>query len=88
MGFLLDYKAGFEALIINLAVAAVWYALEFQQFGTLQWGRSCDNVVGMIYFFIIWWFAHENNKWIKCTINIFEEKEDKQNNNNDKELDY
>lgn len=79
MGFLLDYKAGFQALIINLAVAAVWYALEFQQFGTLQWNRSCDNVVGMIYFFIIWWFAHVNNKWIKYVINIYKGKADKPN---------
>lgn len=83
MIFLLDYKAGFQALIINLAVSAVWYGLEFQQFGTLQWERNCDNVVSMIYFFIIWWFAHKNNDWVKDFINIFKEKADKANNNDD-----
>lgn len=79
MGFLLDYKAGFQALIINLAVAAVWYGLEFQQFGTLQWNRYCDNVVSTIYFFIIWWFAHKNNDWIKEVINILKVGEDNKN---------
>lgn len=80
MKFLLDYKAGFQALIINLAVAAVWYTLEFQQFGTLQWDRSCDNIVGAIYFFIIWWFVHKNNDWIKEAINILKRSVDKKNN--------
>lgn len=82
MGFLLDYKAGFQALVIILAVAAVWYALEFHQFGTLQWNRNCDNVVSTIYLFIIWWFAHRNNNWVKEVINILKGRADRQNNDN------
>ena len=57
-----------------MAVAALWYGLEFEQFGTLQWNRNCDNVVGAAYFFIIWWLFHKNDEWVREVINIFKDK--------------
>ena len=38
------------AFIINLAITTIWYRLEYQQFGELQWNRKCDNVVSVLYF--------------------------------------
>lgn len=49
-----------KALIVSLAVSAVWYGLEWLEFKELQWNRECDNVVWVIYFIILWWlFAHQ-----------------------------
>lgn len=42
-------KAFLKALIINYAIAAVWYAEEYRQFGELQWDRNCDNLVWILY---------------------------------------
>ena len=36
--------------LISLAITAIWYILEYQQFGELQWGRQCDEVVFLLYF--------------------------------------
>lgn len=44
-----------KALTINLAVTAIWYALEWMQFGELQFNRECDNVVSTIYLFVLWY---------------------------------
>lgn len=32
-----------KAAIVSLAIATVWYRLEWRQFGELQWGRKCDD---------------------------------------------
>ena len=37
------------AVLISLAILAVWYGLEYQQFGTLQHNRRCDDVVFYLY---------------------------------------
>ena len=42
------------AFIINLAITAIWYRLEYLQFGELQWNRKCDNVVSVLYFIALW----------------------------------
>lgn len=42
------------ALSINCPMLAVWYLLEAAQFGTLQHGRICDDVVFLAYFAITW----------------------------------
>ena len=39
---------------ISLAIIAIWYALEFRQFGTFQWGRKCDDIVSGLYFIALW----------------------------------
>lgn len=59
-----DIIALWKAITVNLAVTAIWYAAEYEQFGTLQWDRQCDNIVGMLYIFILWWMFRkiENNK--------------------------
>lgn len=44
-----------KAIVLNFAIYAVWYYLEYKQFGTLQWGRKCDDVVGTIYFLVTWY---------------------------------
>lgn len=53
--------AAVKSLIVNLAVCAVWYALEWQQFGELQWDRKGDNAVGFLYYLILWWMFYKQN---------------------------
>jgi hypothetical protein len=43
-----------KALIVNFAVSAVWMASEYAQFGELQYGRECDNIVFWLYLCITW----------------------------------
>ena len=44
-----------KALMINLAINAVWLELEYEQFGKLQFDRECDYVVWLLYLFILWY---------------------------------
>lgn len=44
-----------KAVVLDLAIYAVWYYLEYKQFGTLQWDRKCDDVVGILYFLLTWY---------------------------------
>ena len=44
-----------KALIVSLAIDAVWMAYEYKQFGELQLGRECDNVVWWLYLIVIWY---------------------------------
>lgn len=53
-------KSFVEALTVNLAVTAIWYASEWMQFGELQFNRECDNIVNIIYLFILWYFFWKN----------------------------
>ena len=48
-----------KTLIINLAVLAVWYAMEWGQFGELQWDRECDEMVWYLYYMIIWYLLYK-----------------------------
>lgn len=38
------------AFLICLAIAGVWYGLEWIEFGELQWDRECDNIISCLYF--------------------------------------
>jgi hypothetical protein len=44
-----------KALIVSLAIDAVWIMCEYDQFGELQLGRECDNVVWWLYLIVIWY---------------------------------
>lgn len=57
-----DIDALCKSLIVNLGVTAVWFAFEYKQFGELQGGRECDNVVCFLYILILWWAFHEKDK--------------------------
>lgn len=59
-----DIKALWKSIIVNLAVTAIWYAAEYEQFGTLQWDRWGDNIIGVLYILILWWMFRkmENQK--------------------------
>ena len=46
-------KAFMKALIVNYAIAAVWFVEEYHQFGELQWNRECDNLVWILYLLIL-----------------------------------
>lgn len=59
MNFLFDFTSLIKSLIVNLAIFAIWYACEFQQFGTLQFDRQCDEVISFIYILVIWYFIHK-----------------------------
>lgn len=51
-----------KATVVNLAITAIWYFYEYGQFGELQWNRKCDNMVGMIYFFLTWYLFYKIEK--------------------------
>lgn len=44
------YTPFVKAVFLNLAILAVWYLLEYAQFGELQQGRIGDDAVGILYF--------------------------------------
>ena len=47
--FIQSLKAVGVAFVITMAISAVWYGVEYMQFGTLQWDRECDNIVSTLY---------------------------------------
>lgn len=50
-----------KAFIVNVAILAVWYGVEWIQYGNLQWDRWCDNVVWVLYLLVLWYlFAKQN----------------------------
>lgn len=52
---LVRFVASFiKTFVINMSIIAVWYWLEYKQFGELQHNRECDEVVAAIYFMVIW----------------------------------
>lgn len=44
-----------KALVVSLAISAVWYYEEFKQFGELQTDRKCDNVIFILYLIALWY---------------------------------
>lgn len=60
-----DKRALWKSIVTNLAVNAVWYTAEYEQFGELQWNRWGDNIIGIIYLIIIWWAFHKIN-FLNC----------------------
>lgn len=42
------------AILVSLSIMAIWYTFEYMQFGQLQWGRQCDEVVSILYFIALW----------------------------------
>lgn len=50
------------SIIINLAITAIWHELEYLQFNELQFNRNCDNVVFLIYFYVIWYLIYKSKK--------------------------
>jgi hypothetical protein len=44
-----------KAVIVGLAIDAVWMAYEYKQFGELQFGRECDSVVWLLYLLVMWY---------------------------------
>lgn len=53
-----------KAVVLNLAICAVWYYLECKQFGTLQWDRKCDDVVGILYFLLTWYLLAKKSEFL------------------------
>ena len=51
-----------RALIINLAITAIWYISEWTQYGELQLNRECDNVVSMLYLLTLWYLFWKNER--------------------------
>lgn len=54
--------ACFKALIIQLAITAIWYYFEYKQFHELQWDRKGDNIVSVLYFIVIWYLIYKIEK--------------------------
>lgn len=82
-----DWRALWKATIHMLAICALWYGLEFMQYGTLQWDRQCDNVIGVIFLVVLWYAYHKINYWESMYLNIVEKITNgcKRNNDNKKE---
>ena len=68
--FLTDTKAFWKSYVTLLAISAIWYGLEFIEFGTLCWDRKCDNVVGLLFFIALWYVNHKANYWMVMFIRI------------------
>lgn len=72
-----DFKAAGKAFVHLLAISAIWYGLEFMEFGTLQWNRTCDEIIGLIFFFILWKAYHTHNVYVDEIIKICKLQENK-----------
>ena len=66
----MDTKAFWKSYVTLLAISAIWYGLEFIEFGTLCWDRKCDNVVGLLFFIALWYANHKANYWMVMFIRI------------------
>lgn len=52
----MNWMKGFiMAALVSFAILAIWYRLEWMQFGELQWNRKCDDVVFALYFLVLWY---------------------------------
>ena len=74
-----DWKALWKATIHMLAISALWYGLEFMQYGTLQWDRQCDNVIGIIFLIVLWNAYHKINHWQTSFISYLTNSSNKSN---------
>lgn len=83
-----DWRALWKATIHMLAISALWYGLEFMQYGTLQWDRQCDNVIGIIFLVVLWYAYHQINYWMEMFIQISNgsSKEDMSDENNEEKI--
>lgn len=54
-----------KSCIVSLAISAVWFVLEYAQFGELQGGRVCDNVVFVLYLLVLWYLFSKQQKEYK-----------------------
>lgn len=71
-----DKKSLLKSFIVNLAVMAIWYAAEYEQFGTLQWDRWGDNIIGMLYMIILWWMFYKHDSLSNEIVKIKNQKID------------
>lgn len=62
---LTDWRAAWRAFVTTLAITTVWYALEFMEFGTLMWDRTCDDIIIIIFFFVLWHSYYRDDQWIR-----------------------
>lgn len=77
-----DWRALWKATIHVLAISALWHGLEFMQYGTLQWDRQCDNVIGIVFLVVLWYAYHRINYWVSMyikVINKYGDNDDKEN---------
>lgn len=81
--FLTDIKAFWRSFITLLAISAVWYGLEFIEFGTLCRDRKCDNIVGLLFFIALWYANHKVNYWQNAYVQYILAKEKSKNNKYD-----
>lgn len=51
-----------KSCIVSLAISAVWFVLEYAQFGELQGDRVCDNVVFVLYLLVLWYLFSQHQK--------------------------
>ena len=42
------------ALTITYPITMLWEVIEYLQFGEIQNGRICDNIVCLLYFIALW----------------------------------
>ena len=40
------------------------------QYGTPQWDRQCDNVIGIIFLVMLWYAYHQINYWAGMYIRV------------------
>lgn len=42
------------AIAISYSIAMIWEFIECLQFGEIQHGRICDDIVYILYFIVLW----------------------------------
>ena len=82
--FLTDTKAFWKSYVTLLAISAIWYGLEFIEFGTLCWDRKCDNVIGSLFFIALWYANHQNNYWTEKYVSLLIRQKEENKFDNEK----
>ena len=77
-----DLRALWKAIIHTLAICAIWYILEFIQYGTLQLNRQCDNVVVIVFLIVLWNAYHKINHWQTSFVSYITDSNNKSNDEN------
>ena len=76
-------RAAWRAFVTTLAITAIWYILEFSEFGTLMWDRTCDDVIIGIFFIVLWHAYYREDQWIRDIVKECRKEYSKDEKEND-----
>ena len=76
-------RAAWRAFVTTLAITAIWYILEFSEFGTLMWDITCDDVIIGIFFIVLWHAYYREDQWIRDIVKECRKEYSKDEKEND-----